>query len=364
MVVQSGDGTLRSFVLTTHSQPPHGMEKLGSLSKVGGKTGLAGANLAIRCRGMKGPDMADDLSRIDVVVTVIYCDDSLLMVFNDKWGAFTIPMTKLRHRPLGTQANRTRWELGADAAMRNVGECLGITSDRTPGLLADVGDVRQSERDGRIRFYHFQVYGFRADRQQAAAGVTAKWLAPDEILDSARSPISPTARALVERLGEIALVQHCRFPPAPAPDPRRQSVASIAIIRRTRGDRKQWLCQWNQNWGRYFLVGGHQEPGEDAEACLVREMQEELVFAPGTDYELAKPPRVLEYADWSASTWQETDYRISAFDVELEADARGRVDRAAENRWITKEEILSERCADEKLVSPTARKVLEMLGEL
>ena len=308
--------------------------------------------------------MPDGVSRIDVVATVISCKDSLLLVFNDKWGAFTIPMTKLRHRPLGPQARRTQWELGADAAMRNVGECLGISTGQTAGLMADVGDIRQSERNGQINHYHFQVYGFQTDRQQAAAGVTANWLTPDEILDPTRSPISPTARALVERLGEIALLQHCQFPPAPAPHPRRKSVASVAIIRRTRGDEKQWLCQWNEHWARYFLVGGHQEPDEDAEACLVREMQEELVFARGADYELAKPPEVLEYAAWSGSTWQETDYEISAFEVELEADAFRRVDRAAENRWITKDEVLSERCADEKLVSPTARKILEMLGEL
>ena len=309
--------------------------------------------------------MANGLSRIDAVATVIHREGSLLVVFNEAWGAFTLPMTKLRCWPFGLAGDHEQWELGSHAAMRNVGECLGITTVQCGGLLADVGDIRQSDRNGKIHHYQFQVYGFPTDRQQTAAGVTAHWLTPDEILDPERSPISPTARVLVERLGEIALLQHCQFPPAPPPNPRRKSVASIAIISRGQGDNKEWLCQWNEHWARYFLVGGHQEEGETAEACLVREMQEELVFAENTDYEeVGDPIEVLKYRGWSTSTWQETDYELSVFEIDLKPDALRRVALAPANRWITKKEIRSERCADDRFVSPTARKVLKKLGEL
>jgi len=73
---------------------------------------------------------------------------------------------------------------------------------------------------------------------------------------------------------------------------------------------------------------------------------------------------VLQYTDWSTSAWQQTDYTLSTFRVDLQPDVFQKVDANAANRWLSSGEILSERCADDHLVSPTTRNVLEKLGEL
>jgi hypothetical protein len=162
----------------------------------------------------KGTSMSDAISRIDVVATVIYSGGRLLTVYNDSWGAFTLPMTKLRNWQVGLDAAQVRWELGSEAALRNVAECLRATTDREPGLLMDYGNLMQSDRTRRINHYAFQIFGIEVDRQEAAPGVVAQWLTPDDILDPARQPISPTARKLVAGLLEAELSRKVGFPPA------------------------------------------------------------------------------------------------------------------------------------------------------
>lgn len=319
--------------------------------------------------------MPDNIPRIDVVVTVIYCGEKVLVVYNDSWGGFAPPMTKLRRWPLGFDGTEEYWETGADAAVRNVGECLGITSTHAPGLLADVGSVRQSTRTGTINSYLFQVYGYRVEAEQVGPGIVGEWLLPSDLLDPERRPISPTAQILVKELGRIALDRKSPFPPAPPRESLRQSTASVAIIRRERAKRKQWLLQWNKAWGRYFLVGGHahvdEPPRETPIDCIHREVEEELGLARDTDFHAEPYQRAGEqvgmlppYRAWSTSKWQDTEYAISPFQIRLEDIAYARIDGDMANRWVTKREILFERCADGRLISPTTRMILRLLGEL
>jgi hypothetical protein len=305
--------------------------------------------------------MANAIDRIDVVATVIYCQGELLTISNPNWGAFTLPMTKLRTRPLGL-TDATRWELGEEAAVRNVAECLGITSVDPPLLLADFGNLSQSDRSGQVNHYVFQVYGFPVDGQQVGPGITAQWLTTAEILNPHRQPVSPTARELVKSLSGAAALRNSVFPPPPAGPPR-PSVSSVAMISRLEDGNKKWLCQWNPHWERYFLVAGHKHDDEKPEECMIRELKEELVLIHGQDYQ-CQFRKLLEYEGWSTSAWQMTQYSLSAFDVRLGPGTVGKVKPDPANRWITAQEIRSERCTDDKLISPTARKILELLGEL
>ncbi|HUT88049.1 MAG TPA: NUDIX domain-containing protein [Thermoguttaceae bacterium] len=312
--------------------------------------------------------MPESTLRIDVVVTTIYCGDKVLVVHNGDWGGFTLPMTKQRRWPPGFDGTDDRWETGSDAAMRNAGRCLGATFARPPGLLGDVRGIRQRSPTGVINEYLFQVFGFRVDEPRIGEGVVGQWLTAEEILEPKRRPVSPTARTLVDKLKEFGRTRG-GFPPAPPTSPPRLSIASEAIIRRQRrGESKQWLCQWNGHWGRYFLIGGHREDkegggSETAEACLHREIHEELGLTQGADYD-ADFRAELKYGAWSTSSWQPTDYKIAAFDVALKDPACARIEAKSENRWLTREEILSERCADGKLISLTTREMLKMLGDL
>ena len=308
--------------------------------------------------------MAKKIPRIDVVATVIYNGGRVLTLYNDQWGAFTLPMTKLRSWPLGLARSRQRWELGASAAMRNVAQCLGVTSDKPARLLADVSGVRQSDRSGQIADYYVQVYGFPVAKRAAHSGLLVEWLTPKQIVDARRQPVSPTARTLVTELEGVALKRHSQFPPpTPAGKPR-TSIASVAIITRGQGGRTKWLCQWNGNWERYFLVGGHQEPKDrDALACLAREVKEELGIVHETDYTV-QSCKTLKYVGWSTSSWQQTAYTISAFDVELRPGVMAKLGKKSENRWLSKQEVLWERCAGPRLVSPTTREILQKLNRL
>jgi len=307
--------------------------------------------------------MPESTLTIDVVVTVIYCDDKVLVVHDGRWGGFTLPMTKQRRWPPGFDGTDDRWETGSDAAMRNVGQCLGESFPRPPGLLGDVKDVRQRSPSGVINDYRFQVFGFRVDKRQIGAGVVGEWLSADQILNPKRRPICPTARTLVDTLQDYGKTRG-RFPPAPPANPPRKSVASEAIIRRQRqGEPEQWLCQWNGRWGRYFLVGGHRIDQETAEECMCREIKEELDLDRGADYDLTMR-KEMKYGAWSTSSWQPTDYEITAFDVELKDTACAKIEANAHNRWLMREEILSERCTDGKLISLTTREMLKLLGVL
>ena len=284
------------------------------------------------------------------------------MVRNSDWG-FTLPMTKLRRRKLGIDRAGTQWKLGEDAAMRNVADCFQMTSTQLPNLLLDVGGVRQSDRTDDIQFHQFHVYCFEFGGPNLPAGVVGEWRDSEEILNPQRRPISPTARLLVGRIKEVALDRGRSFPPLAAAG-LRTAVSSLAIIHRQQQQQRQWLCQWNENWQRYFLVGGHQEDGENAEDCIVRELQEELGFTPGDDYALAGPLPLAPYVGWSTSYWQQTQYTMSPYNIDPTVAGHAKIESNPANRWLTRDEITSERCTDDKLVSPTTRKVLQMLKEI
>jgi hypothetical protein len=112
-------------------------------------------------------------------------------------------------------------------------------------------------------------------------------------------------------------------------------------------------------------VGGRQQDAEPPDACLVRELKEKLRFDPSTGVDYAYLPRqFLDPTDWSTSTWQMTDYRISTFDVQMTRAGQTKIEGHAGNRWVTAPEIRSDRCLDDKLLSPTVRTILIAIGEL
>ncbi|MBX7169260.1 MAG: hypothetical protein K1X74_23205 [Pirellulales bacterium] len=144
---------------------------------------------------------------VEVAVTVFRCEGRLLLVFNAGWGAFTLPMTKRRQETQPQHPHAPRNEAWDDAAMRNSGECLGRTSTAVPTLACEVTEWLQSDRDGKVKRFSFQVYVVDLPGSEAfPPGLIAEWLLPEEVLDERRRPISPTARFLVGRLqAEAAL---------------------------------------------------------------------------------------------------------------------------------------------------------------
>jgi hypothetical protein len=157
--------------------------------------------------------MDSPLPTADVVVTVIYHEDKILLVFNPRWGAFTLPMTKLRQWPYGDAPTPARVEDEADAAMRNVGECVGRTYAEAPRRLhEDIIELDQGDRESRSKRYQYRVFGMPMTATDLGPGVAGEWLRVDELLDERRRPISKTARSLVRQLSADAKFHGKSFP--------------------------------------------------------------------------------------------------------------------------------------------------------
>jgi hypothetical protein len=138
---------------------------------------------------------------VNVAVTLIVHDEKILVVWNPRWGAFSLPMSKRRewHDPRVPASHHG--EDWLDAGARAAAEYLGQTCE--PELLLDnIDEYQQSDRDGAWKRYHFQVFRISlADQPELVAGAIAEWLTPEEVLN--RRPISLTARYLVGKLQEV-----------------------------------------------------------------------------------------------------------------------------------------------------------------
>ncbi|MFO7904260.1 MAG: hypothetical protein ACQESR_11030 [Planctomycetota bacterium] len=64
---------------------------------------------------------------VETVAVIICGEERILLIFNEQWGAFTLPMTKLRHWQDPNIPPAHRDESPIDATARAVAECLGRT---------------------------------------------------------------------------------------------------------------------------------------------------------------------------------------------------------------------------------------------
>ena len=155
---------------------------------------------------------------VEVAVVIISLGGRSLTVFNQPWGAFSLPMTKRRvwDDPEIPPAHHAEdWEA---AACRAVGECLGQTlrvgslTDLNAQLDFSLAPYRQSDRDGVWKKYHFRVFRYDLPAGAPVPMVPAQWLLPSELVDKKRHPISPTARFLIENVEGHAKLRGVPFP--------------------------------------------------------------------------------------------------------------------------------------------------------
>lgn len=155
-----------------------------------------------------------------VAMVLIRSEGKLLMIYNDKWRAFTFPMTKLPawdfvdtaqiidpdRRDISVSQVQEHW---LDAAAHAAVECLGQPNCPEPLLEGPIEveytEVEQSRRDGADRIYHYKVFTLEVlqpiqSRQQPFA-----WLTADEARNGKFRPISPTVLEILGRQ-EIASI--------------------------------------------------------------------------------------------------------------------------------------------------------------
>jgi 8-oxo-dGTP pyrophosphatase MutT (NUDIX family) len=146
----------------------------------------------------------------------------------------------------------------------------------------------------------------------------------------------------------------------------RESIAAMALIRQDHEGRTLWLAQWNSPWGRYHLVGGHKRDNESFRECVIREVQEELGIAAGTEFTVGEASLThLDYRDWSERAAQETRYVVELFEVQLAGKtAYRKVAADRRNRWVAEGEIRDHRCRDGMPISVTMERLLGLAGLL
>lgn len=148
------------------------------------------------------------LPMVDVAVTLVMHEGQILLGYNEKWGAFTLPSTKRRSWEDPNAAKESvREEDWEDAAVRAAAEWVGRTLTVKPEYIGEVPEFQQSDRDGkwkryRMRAYHVEV----ADTSMTTSQRCTEWLTIEEVLDKARRPISPTARHVVAELNLLGVL--------------------------------------------------------------------------------------------------------------------------------------------------------------
>jgi hypothetical protein len=155
-----------------------------------------------------------------VAVVLIRSGGKLLLIYNEKWRAFTFPMTKLPawdyvdpeqiidpdRRDISAGQLQEHW---LDAAAHAVVECLG--EPNCPSVMLDgpikveYTEVERSRRDGADRIYHYKVFTLDVPQQVQSRQQPFVWLTPDEARDGKHRPVSPTVLEILGRQ-EIASI--------------------------------------------------------------------------------------------------------------------------------------------------------------
>jgi 8-oxo-dGTP pyrophosphatase MutT (NUDIX family) len=270
------------------------------------------------------------------VALVTNRNDHVLLIFNDRWGTFNLPMTKRRR---GRLAN----EPMSRAAVRAAAEALGVPVRRVEEEHSQLAARLQSGRQLSVKSYAYDVYHLEPHPDFAARVQIRQphlWLSPHLILSGAYEPISESTRTILRAvLADFEI-------------PARIQHTSVLVLQRDDPERgRQFLLRRNRDWG-YALPAKRWEPSQSdtdmdqapaALAAAQRVAREELGLEPQVDVALA-PARDPEFTTHGVSPRKgtpahgaETDYRHRLFTGALLHPEKLR-SRAA-LAWVTEEEV-------------------------
>ena len=140
---------------------------------------------------------------VEVAVALITSGGRVMTIYNPRWGAFSLPMTKRRDWADPSLANGHRQDAWSEAGARAAAETLGTTfrSQSFAQPIYEIAEFQQSDSDGKWKRYHFQVFHVPfADKPESVHGVIVEWMPPAYFEDQERRPISPTARHIIAEL--------------------------------------------------------------------------------------------------------------------------------------------------------------------
>lgn len=144
--------------------------------------------------------MSDLPPQVDVSVALVQRDQKILLVHNDNWENFNLPMTKRRSWADPGLSDSVKKENWAQGAMRAFAEWYGRTSTLEPKFVLDIAEFQQSDRDGIWKRYHFQVFKIVLPETETVGIGKCDWLTVAEIGDPNRRLVSDTTRYLMAEL--------------------------------------------------------------------------------------------------------------------------------------------------------------------
>ena len=271
--------------------------------------------------------------KVDVVVALIMDSDlRLLWTWNAKWGAFTLPMTKLRK-------GESTVEPPEHAAARAGAEVLGVPAKVGIRWTA-IPELKVSDRDFATRLYAYDVFRVEAEPRFAPQVRLAEphlWLSVGDALSGRYQPLSQSSVDICQEL-----VAQGRLP-------QRSQYTSTLIMTREDAGTRRYLLRWDQDWG-FALPTMGRECRDDALEAARRVATEELALTPDRDVKLERA-RVESYTTHgsSASHGIPTFYRHALFEGTLLGGAEPKSDRPL--AWASLHEIhrgkVDKHCHDE-----------------
>ena len=136
--------------------------------------------------------MLDPAQPSIAVAYVVDPQGQLLLTWNEKWGAFTLPMTKLQ----SDQPAETPEQAGVRAAS----EVLGVPTRVVPGKAAKFARcLQKSPRDGDIKDYQYNFVPEEV-HPDFASHISSKhlvWTAIDKLQTGEYQPISKSVESLL-----------------------------------------------------------------------------------------------------------------------------------------------------------------------
>ena len=280
---------------------------------------------------------------VEVAVAVIMDEaDQILWTWNEEWGTFTLPMTKIR-------AGKEMVEPARCAAVRAAAEALGVPVQVGSKPWTVIAAMRVSDRDYVVKHYTYHIFRAEAHPDYAAALCIRQphiWLAAHVALSGVFEPLSHSAREILYNLAKQRLISG------------RKQETCVLILARDQNGKREFLLRWNPNWG-FALPAKRKAPEEDALAVAGRVASKELDLDPNTDVTLkpAKTPKIqtfgTSYTTKKPGYGIPTDYDDWVFDAAL--NNPGKLQSAEPLAWVTKEEIQAGATATEHPVSASSR---------
>jgi hypothetical protein len=223
-----------------------------------------------------------DQPRVETAVALVTNRNKhVLLVLNELWGAFSLPMTRRRRGKLENEPMPR-------AAVRAAAEALGVPVRPVEGQRHRLAAQLQSGRQLMVKNYSYDIYHVEphpdfADQLQIRR--PHLWLSPHRVLSGEYEPISESARVIVRAVLEDFEI------------PARSQHTSVLVVQRKHSERGlQFLLRQNPDWG-YALPAKRWQPPESAnpadlpalaQAAAERVARDELGLEPAKDVILTK----------------------------------------------------------------------------